>query len=139
MPVIIALGYATITWGYAPIGLATNTARDVGGPMMAVAIWETKANGGAYAAIAALTNILTSSLSLVVYDSIFADSSRSTEPFKLLLRTLKLRSTFLPTVVSPDHLEHLRAQEAQLEYRTGKSFTKTVPARPDGSSDNITV
>lgn len=78
MSVIIGLGYATIIWGYAPIGLAANTARDVGGRMMAIAIWGTKANGGAYAAIAALTNILTACLSLIVYEAVFADSSRGT-------------------------------------------------------------
>ena len=46
--------------------------------MMAVAIWGSKANGGAYAAIAALTNILTACLSLVVYEALFVDSSRGT-------------------------------------------------------------
>jgi glycerol uptake facilitator-like aquaporin len=77
--VVIGLGYATIIWGFSPVGLAANTARDVGGRLMAVAIWGTKANGGAYAAIAALTNILTACISLVVYETIFADSSRGTK------------------------------------------------------------
>jgi hypothetical protein len=81
--VVIALGYAMIIWGYAPIGLAANTARDVGGRMMAVAIWGTKANGGAYAAIAALTNILSTILSLIVYETIFTDSSRGMKLFNL--------------------------------------------------------
>jgi len=116
LSVIIGLGYATIIWGYAPIGLAANTARDVGGRMMAVAIWGTKASGGAYAAIAALTNIFTACLSLVVYEALFVDSSR---------------------VVSPDRHFHLRAQEAELEYRAGKP-SADMPELP-GSSDKITA
>lgn len=76
--VIIALGYGMIIWGYAPIGLAANTARDIGGRMMAIAIWGTKASGGPYAALSALTNIFATWVSLVVYEAIFADSSRGT-------------------------------------------------------------
>jgi len=76
--VVIALGYAMIIWGYAPIGLAANTARDVGGRMMAVAIWGPKASGGTYAAIGALTNILATWVALVVYEALFVDSSRGT-------------------------------------------------------------
>jgi len=78
---IIALAYAMIIWGYAPIGIAANTARDVGGRMMAVAIWGSKASGGAYAAIAALTNILATIVALIVYEGIFADSSRGAKSF----------------------------------------------------------
>jgi len=78
LPGTVALGYAMVIWGFGPVGLAANTARDVGGRMMAVAIWGTRASGGAYAAIAALTNILTTSLSLVFYEAVFADSSRGT-------------------------------------------------------------
>lgn len=79
--VVIALGYAMIIWGYAPIGLAANTARDVGARMMAVAIWGSKANGGTYAAISALTNILATWVSLIVYNGLLADSSRGTKSF----------------------------------------------------------
>jgi len=79
--IIIALAYAMIIWGYAPIGIAANTARDVGGRMMAVAIWGSKASGGAYAAIAALTNILATFVALIVYEAIFTDSSRGTKSF----------------------------------------------------------
>ena len=62
--------------------------------MMAVAIWGTKANGGAYAAIASLTNVLTACLSLVVYEALFADSSRGTGLFDLFLRISALTYTF---------------------------------------------
>ena len=70
-----------IIWGYAPVGIAANTARDVGGRMMAVAIWGTKATGGTYAALAALTNILSTSVALIVYEAVFVDSSRGTWSF----------------------------------------------------------
>ena len=76
--VVIGLGYAMIIWGYAPAGLAANTARDVGGRMMALVIWGTKASGGAYAPLAALTNILATWVALVVYEAFFVDSSRGT-------------------------------------------------------------
>lgn len=82
--VVIALGYSMIIWGYAPAGLAANTARDVGGRMMAMVIWGKKANGGTYAAIAALTNILATWVALVVYEAFFSDSSRGTKSFDLL-------------------------------------------------------
>lgn len=88
-----------IIWGYAPIGLAANTARDVGGRMMAVAIWGSKAAGADYGAIAALTNIFSTALAYIVYEAFFADSSR---------------------VVSPDHRLHLGAKMAEIEHRNGK-------------------
>ena len=47
--------------------------------MMAMAIWGTKASGGTYGAIAALTNILATGVALIVYEAIFADSSRGTK------------------------------------------------------------
>ena len=81
--VVIGFGYATIIWGYAPAGLAVNTARDVGGRMMAIAIWGTKAAGGTYAVLAALTNICATLVGLVVYETLFADSCRGTWSFNL--------------------------------------------------------
>ena len=62
--------------------------------MMAIAIWGTKANGGAYAAIASLTNILTACLSLVFYEAVFVDSSRGMGLFGLFLKILTLTPTF---------------------------------------------
>jgi len=56
--------------------VAANTARDVGGRLVAVAIWGSKASGGRYAAIAALTNILSTVIAYATYEFIFKDSSR---------------------------------------------------------------
>jgi len=58
--------------------VAANTARDVGGRLAAIAIWGTKANGGSYAAIAALTNILATLLAYALYEFVLKDSSRGT-------------------------------------------------------------
>ncbi|KAI0300944.1 aquaporin-like protein [Russula brevipes] len=75
-PWIIGLTYGTAIWGFASNGLAANTARDVGGRLAAIAIWGTRASGGKYAALAALTNILATVVAYSFYEFIFKDSSR---------------------------------------------------------------
>jgi len=76
VPWIIGLTYATAIWGFAVNGLAANTARDVGGRLAAIAIWGTRASGGRYAAIAALTNILATVVAYAFYEFALKDSSR---------------------------------------------------------------
>ena len=56
--------------------MAANTARDVGGRLAAISIWGTRANGGSYAAIAALTNIVATVAAYAFYEFIFKDSNR---------------------------------------------------------------
>lgn len=56
--------------------VAANTARDVGGRLLAIAVWGTRANGGRYAAIAALTNVVATVAAYAFYEFIFKDSSR---------------------------------------------------------------
>ena len=56
--------------------VAANTARDVGGRLVAIAIWGTRANGGRYAAIAALTNIVATVAAYAFYEFVLRDSSR---------------------------------------------------------------
>ncbi|KAF8486094.1 aquaporin-like protein [Russula ochroleuca] len=75
-PWIVGLTYGTAIWGFSSNGLAANTARDVGGRLVAIAVWGTKANGGKYAAIAALTNILATVAAYAFYEFTFKDSSR---------------------------------------------------------------
>ena len=58
--------------------VAANTARDVGGRLAGIAIWGSKANGGKYAAISALTNILSTLLAYSFYEFVLKDSSRGT-------------------------------------------------------------
>ncbi|KAJ7836504.1 aquaporin-like protein [Mycena leptocephala] len=65
-PMIIALAYS----------LAANAARDVGGRLVALTVWGKPAAGGAYAALAALTNIPATLLACVVYELMLTDSDR---------------------------------------------------------------
>ncbi|KAH8107840.1 aquaporin-like protein [Cristinia sonorae] len=75
-PWIVALTYATVIWGYSPVGLAANAARDLPGRLAALTIWGRAASGGTYAAIAALTNIPATLLGALFYEFILADPSR---------------------------------------------------------------
>ncbi|KAI9512105.1 aquaporin-like protein [Russula earlei] len=76
-PWIVGLTYGTAIWGFSANGLAANTARDVGGRLAAIAIWGTKASGGRYAAIAALTNIPATVAAYAFYELVLKDSNRS--------------------------------------------------------------
>ncbi|KAI6034820.1 aquaporin-like protein [Pisolithus marmoratus] len=77
-PWIIGFTYAVMIWGYAPTGAPANTARDVGGRLMAITIWGPRASGGSYAAISALTNTPATILAFAVYDFLLGSSTRST-------------------------------------------------------------
>ncbi|KAJ8083564.1 hypothetical protein PM082_009439 [Marasmius tenuissimus] len=76
VPVVIALAYAVAVWGFSVPGLAANAARDVGGRLAAMTIWGTRASGGSYAAIAALTNIVSTLIAFVMHELLLADYSR---------------------------------------------------------------
>ncbi|OCH86378.1 aquaporin-like protein [Obba rivulosa] len=82
-PWVVGLVYGMVIWGYSPVGVATNLARDVGARFMAMTIWGTGASGGRYAAIAALTNIPATFLAACFYEFVFADSSRVITPTHL--------------------------------------------------------
>ncbi|KAI5990170.1 hypothetical protein EDD15DRAFT_1184379 [Pisolithus albus] len=75
-PWIIGFTYAVMIWGYAPTGAPANTARDIGGRLMAITIWGVKASGGSYAAISALTNTPATLLAFAVYDLLLGSSTR---------------------------------------------------------------
>ncbi|KAH9894963.1 aquaporin-like protein [Cubamyces lactineus] len=79
-PWIISFAYAVVVWGYSPVTVATNAARDVGARLMALTIWGMPASGGSYAAIAALTNIPATLLAVAFYEFVLADSSRVVTP-----------------------------------------------------------
>lgn len=101
VPWIIGLTYGAAIWGFSPNGLAANTARDLGGRLAAIAIWGTKANGGTYAAIAALTNILATMLAYSLYEFVLKDSSR------------------VITVSGKEHLDGHAAHVERKEYHLG--------------------
>lgn len=67
-----------IVWGFSVNGIAANAARDIGGRLVAVSVWGTQASGGAYAAIAALTNIPATILAALYYNVFLADTQRGT-------------------------------------------------------------
>ncbi|RDB25807.1 Propanediol diffusion facilitator [Hypsizygus marmoreus] len=75
-PFLVALAYASAIWGFATPGLVANSARDIGGRLMAVTIWGTEAAGGRYAAIAALTNIPATIFAAFIYEFFLVDSDR---------------------------------------------------------------
>jgi len=75
-PWVIGAAYAGAIWGFSPANMAANSARDIGGRLMALTIWGKQAGGGSYAAIAALTNILATILAVTFYEFFMMDSSR---------------------------------------------------------------
>ncbi|KAF8186498.1 aquaporin-like protein [Mycena galopus ATCC 62051] len=76
--VTIAIAYASAIWGFAPVGLAANSARDIAGRLAAMTIWGREAAGNPrYAAIAALTNIPATIMAYIVYELMFLDSDRA--------------------------------------------------------------
>ncbi|KAL1739065.1 aquaporin-like protein [Schizophyllum fasciatum] len=77
VPIFIAAVYAVCIWGFATPGLAANAARDVGGRLAAMTIYGREAHGGAYAAIAALTNIPAMFLAHIMYDFLLMDTDRA--------------------------------------------------------------
>ncbi|KAH0585137.1 hypothetical protein H2248_008396 [Termitomyces sp. 'cryptogamus'] len=81
--VLVALAYAVAIWGFATPGIALNSARDIGGRMLALTIWGRKAAGGKYAAIAALTNIPATLLGAFLYEIFLTDSDRVVPPASL--------------------------------------------------------
>ncbi|KAF9496609.1 aquaporin-like protein [Pleurotus eryngii] len=75
-PWVISFAYAMAIWGFATPGLAANAARDLGGRFAAMSLYGTKASGGAYAAIAALTSIPATLLAAFTYETMLMDSDR---------------------------------------------------------------
>ncbi|KAJ7204180.1 putative aquaporin 2 [Mycena pura] len=105
-PVIIALAYAVAIWSYSANGLSANAARDLGGRLAALTIWGKGASGGAYAAIAALTNIPATLLAYVTYEFMLADSDR---------------------VVTSAHLEMINAHKNHRHLRDDSERTHGTP------------
>ncbi|KAF9532623.1 putative aquaporin 2 [Crepidotus variabilis] len=110
-PFIIGLAYGAAIWGFAAPGVALNTARDLGGRFFAVSIWGSKAWGGNYAAVAALTNIPATLFGGMLYEIFLADSDR---------------------VVSKSSLEYLQSLSGH--RRTGSQHATKVPVT--GDDDN---
>jgi len=82
-PVLVALAYAAVIWGFATPNVALNSARDVGGRLWSITVYGTAAAGGKYAAIAALTNIPASIFGVFLYETFLTDSDRVVPPATL--------------------------------------------------------
>jgi len=73
---IIAFSYAVAIWGFAVPGVSLNAARDIGARLAAMTIYGMEAKGGAYSAIAALTNIPATLVAAFIYEFFIVDSDR---------------------------------------------------------------
>ncbi|KAI0686838.1 aquaporin-like protein [Cytidiella melzeri] len=111
-PWIIGMTYAMAIWGYVPVGLSANTARDLGGRFMALTIWGRAAAGrGGYAAIAALTNLPATFCAVLFYECWLSDSSR---------------------VITPVHVDFLTGHAAHAEH--GEHVSTTTTEEKEGSA-----
>ncbi|KAI8975901.1 aquaporin-like protein [Trametes punicea] len=117
-PAVISFAYAVMVWGYSPVGVATNAARDVGARLMALTIWGLPAGGGSYAAIAALTNIPATLCAVAFYEFILADSSR---------------------VVTSVHAEFLAGHLAHEEHSQGVIRETSLSPGPDDKAHEQTI
>ena len=95
--------------------VAANTARDVGGRLAAIAIWGTKANGGKYAAISALTNILATLLAFSFYEFVLKDSSRGTSRTIFLQLAHAESRVVVVTIIGKEFRD---GHAAHIEHRT---------------------
>jgi len=101
IPWAIAGAYLIVIIGFAPVGLAANPARDIGGRLAAISIWGLRASGGRYAAITALTGIPATIVAFVCYEIFFTDSSR---------------------VITPAHREFMEGHQAHMEHRQNEVY-----------------
>jgi hypothetical protein len=85
--------------------------------LAAIAIWGTKANGGSYAAIAALTNILATVLAYSLYEFVLKDSSR------------------VLTVAGKEHRDGRAAQVEHREYHLGNVANGSSPDSEKGGAE----
>lgn len=80
VPFLFLRAHHSFTDRYRLPTVAANSARDVGARLMAMCIWGRQASGGNYAALSALTNIVSMLASAMFYEIFFTDSSRGTPP-----------------------------------------------------------
>ncbi|KAG6813912.1 hypothetical protein H0H92_005761 [Tricholoma furcatifolium] len=78
-PVLVAIAYGVAIWGFSLNTLVANSARDIGGRLASMTIYGTGAAGGAYSAVAALTNIPATLFGAFLYEFFLTDSDRAFE------------------------------------------------------------
>ncbi|OJA16794.1 hypothetical protein AZE42_11924 [Rhizopogon vesiculosus] len=79
-PILIGLAFGLPVWSHSPVGIAANTARDLGGRLAAMTIWGLNAVGGRYAAIAALGNIPAMLFAALIYELFLGSTTRTLTP-----------------------------------------------------------
>lgn len=114
-PWLVGMSYGVAVWGYSPTAIAANTARDVGGRLMALSIWGLKASGGNYAVIAALTNIPATVFAALVYELFLGSATRTLTPHHIPF--LKAHKQYYEdNKIAPyGYLEGLNARREQSE------------------------
>lgn len=95
--------------------MSANSARDVGGRLMALTIWGRDAAGGRYAALAALTNILSMIVAVLFYEVFFTDSARGKQ------KKIKLLDN-APSLIS--HLSHPKCTNGLPRWTQGTLGTQ---------------
>ncbi|KAG8857996.1 hypothetical protein FRB96_005487 [Tulasnella sp. 330] len=75
-PALIGVSYACIIWGYSPVSLVLNTARDLGGRFVARIFFGSGAFPAKYTALAVFTNILGTIIGGAIQILLLADSTR---------------------------------------------------------------
>ncbi|KAF8314550.1 aquaporin-like protein [Clavulina sp. PMI_390] len=76
VPLLIGLAYGVAIWGFVPLTVALNPARDFGGRILAVMMWGKGAWGGTYSAIGLLTAFPATLASTFIYQVFLVDYSR---------------------------------------------------------------
>lgn len=114
--------------------VAANTARDLGGRLVAITIWGTKANGGRYAAIAALTNILATVAAYAFYELVLKDSSRCMWRIIIIRAVLGL-IIYVVLVLTVIGKEYHDSRVAQQEHRRHQLDEVTVHYGPGTDSE----
>ena len=117
--------------------MAANTARDLGGRLVAITIWGTKAWGGRYAAITALTNILSTLVAYMLYEFIFKDSSRGTLHIVIVHSFLRL-SIHAVLVLTAIGKEFRDSHVARMQHRQRRLDSFSVPCRVGPDSERGT-
>ncbi|VDC00423.1 unnamed protein product [Peniophora sp. CBMAI 1063] len=113
-PWAIGLGFGIAIWCFGPCGLGANTARDVPGRLAALTLWGARAGGGPFAAISALTNIVSYGCAYVFYELVLKDSSRA---------------------LTSAHKEVIAARVMQNEYLEGRDRTGDASPKPSSFSE----
>lgn len=98
--------------------------------LMAITIWGTKANGGKYAAISALTNIPATLFATLVYEVIFTDSSRGMSPNYQISFHYTTFFLVLPTAQQ----DFLNGHKAHLNHKN-LDFSQRISSASHGSTE----